>query len=257
MSRRGPWTAGAVAVGAVAGVLALAGAAREGAGKELGSAGAVVVGGERLEVRWNDGDTFRIVVGSLKGRSARMADYNTLESYGPVHRWGAWTREELFDIAKSAAAVAAASAWECTDTGSGGGYGRLLVSCPGAAREMIGRGLAHVFVIGRPADPALLALQADAQKRKVGIWAKGVPPLLITSVHSADEPHKGGGDEEGDHTYNRVVDTRTGAASEMPHAERYDTCKEVCVGPAGAESCMVYVPFEHRYRDKPDCLRTP
>jgi len=29
------------------------------------------------------------------------------------------------------------------------------------------------------------------------------------------------------------------------------TCQEVCEG----QSCMVYVPYERRYKEKPECLR--
>jgi len=235
--------AGAAAAAVVA--LLLAGAGHS----KIGTAGTLVIDGEKVDVRWTDGDTLAIDSGPLAKKHARLADYNTLEAYGPVHRWGTWKAAELYEIAKSAGAVAAATTWTCTTggpDGEDGGYGRILLSCPDAAKAMVGAGLAHVFAIGHPADPALLAIQADAQKRGAGIWAKGVPAVIITSVHSAAE---GRG-----HPYNRVCDTHTGAAGESPHDKSYATCEEVCAGPAGADSCMVYVPFDHRYRDRPDCL---
>jgi hypothetical protein len=54
--------------------------------------------------------------------------------------------------------------------------------------------------------------------------------------------------------YNRVADTRTGAAAKREHQNRYDTCQEVCEKTEGEESCMVYVPFEKRYKHRPECL---
>ena len=38
------------------------------------------------------------------------------------------------------------------------------------------------------------------------------------------------------------------------HQASYRTCQEVCVGEGPVASCMVYVPFERRYRDRPACL---
>jgi micrococcal nuclease len=82
------------------------------------------------------------------------------------------------------------------------------------------------------------------------MWAGGAPPLVPTSLHSAGEPDLG---PRG--AYDRVVDTRTGAAVARPHRRRYATCEEVCLGAGAERACMVYVPFERRYRGRPRCLR--
>ena len=86
-----------------------------------------------------------------------------------------------------------------------------------------------------------------AQKRKAGMWAKGVPPRLITSAHSVVEG-KG---------YNRVVDTATGKAEIVEHQETFETCDQVCAGEGESASCFVYVPFKRRYKDPPPCISDP
>ncbi len=82
------------------------------------------------------------------------------------------------------------------------------------------------------------------------MWKKGTTKGLISSLHSV-------GEEEGraDVAYNRVVDTRTGAAFKREHHKKYETCEEVCETTDGDTSCMTYVPFERRYKDQPPCLR--
>ncbi len=214
--------------------------------------GTVVLDGAEIRVRWSDGDSFRIQTGRWKGRNTRLQGYNTLESFGPVHRWGGWSPAELYRIARASASLAAASARECRTDGKPDGYGRLLVSCPGAAEALVRAGHAKVFAVGAPADPALLAAQADAQRRGAGMWEKGVPAAIVTSVHSQGEP-----DLHGAGAYDRVADTRTGEARALPHARRYEVCEEVCHGEGRDRSCMVYVPFERRYRDRPPCLSAP
>jgi len=57
-----------------------------------------------------------------------------------------------------------------------------------------------------------------------------------------------------DPVYNRVVDSTTGMSTTLAHSTIYDICQEVCVD--GTDACMTYVPFEKRYRGKPDCLRS-
>jgi micrococcal nuclease len=208
----------------------------------------VVLDGAPVAVRWTDGDTFRILSGPRHGRSARLLGYNTLETFGPVHRWGSWTPPELLALARAATPVAASRTWSCATAGQEDRYRRLLVACPEAAAELVGRGLAMVYSVGGPADPRLLELQRDAQRRGAGIWAKGVPRGIVTSVHSAAEGNEGG-------AYNRVVDTRTGVASGRPHGVAYATCVEVCEETEGDRACMVYVPFGRRYRHRPWCLR--
>ena len=62
------------------------------------------------------------------------------------------------------------------------------------------------------------------------------------------------GDEAETVIYNRVVDTRTGQAQKRQHQKTYASCEEVCEVTDGDESCMIYVPFKHRYHHRPGCL---
>jgi endonuclease YncB( thermonuclease family) len=208
----------------------------------------LLLDGVRTRVRWTDGDTFRVLEGPHRGRSTRLAGVNALETHGPVHRWGAWAPPELWAIALESAAIAASAASECT-VGRPDRYGRLLVDCPQAAAELVRRGHAMVFAVEGAADPALLALQQAAQAAGAGMWAKGVPRALVTSVHSTAEPGLSRG------AYDRVVDTRTGLARAHPHHRAYPVCEWVCAGTPEDGSCMLYVPFERRYRHRPPCLR--
>lgn len=211
-------------------------------------ASAVVLDGRSVAVRWTDGDTFRFLDGPWAGRAARLDGYNALETYGPVHRWGGWNGEELLALARAASPAAAASTWRCTTAGRQDRYRRLLVDCPDAAAALVERGLAMVYAVDRPAAPRLLALQREAQRAGRGMWARGVPPEIPTSLHSVEEPG-------GAPAYDRVVDTATGAAVRRPHGRAYRACEEVCVGGGAARACMTYVPFERRYRRRPACLR--
>jgi len=203
--------------------------------------------GELTSVRWSDGDSFKFKSGPHSGKGVRLVGYNTLESYGPVHRWGDWSAVELYRIAKSSWKLGAERTWNCTTTGDEDHYGRVLVDCPDAALHIVSAGHAVVFAMDETPSPELLKAQKLAMKTKAGMWAKGAPKKLVSSLHSVDEG------EEKAPTYNRVVDTTTGAATEAPHKDTYSTCQEVCIG--GDEgSCMTYVPFAIRYKNKPECL---
>jgi hypothetical protein len=164
-----------------------------------------------------------------------------------VHRWGRWRPDELLAVAHAATEVAASRRWSCTTAGRQDRYRRVLVACPDAAAELVARGLAMVFALGRAPDAALLGLQARAQQERAGMWAKGVPARIVTSAHSASEPGA-------DAPYDRVVDTRTGRARARPHSSSYSPCVEVCAGPDADRSCLRYVPFERRHRQRPACL---
>jgi endonuclease YncB( thermonuclease family) len=212
--------------------------------------GSIVLNGEKTEVRWTDGDSFNIKSGQYKGHGTRLQGYNTLEAYGPVHSWGEWTPQELYEIAKKSSTVAASQEWACTTDGKLDGYHRLLISCPDAAKEMIRQGHAMVYAVEKTKpDPELVAIQKEAQAKKMGMWAKGVVKGVITSLHSMGED--GDADKE---AYNRVADTRTGEALVRKHSHKYETCEKVCETTDGEESCMVYVPFKRRYHGQPDCL---
>ncbi len=210
----------------------------------------VVLAGEPTRVRWTDGDTFRIESGPSRGRTARLVGVNALETFGPVHRFGKVSGPELLAIAKRTAGLAASREWRCETDGRPDVYGRLLVRCPDAAEALVRVGHAMVFAIGDPPDPRLVAAQRAAQEARAGMWRAGAPPLVPTSLHSADEAGLGR-----DGAYDRVVDTRTGVAEARRHARRYTTCEEVCLGEGPDLACMTYVPFERRYRDRPSCLR--
>lgn len=212
--------------------------------------GLVVLAGERVPVRWTDGDTFRIQGGRHAGRSARLVGVNALETYGPVHRWAAMSPRALLALARAAAPLVARGIWRCEVERPSDGYGRLLVSCPEAAEALVESGHAMVFAVDAPADGRLLAAQRGAQAARRGIWAGGVPPLVPTSVHSASEAGLG---PRG--AYDRIADTGTGAAVAHAHERRYRTCEEVCAGEGRERACLTYVPFERRYRHKPGCLR--
>jgi micrococcal nuclease len=233
----------------LAALLALSPSAAQAGGTRAGAPGRVLLDGQPTEVRWTDGDSFHVDSGPLKGFGARLQGYNTLETYGPVHRIAGMAPEALEAIAASTAALLAGSTWRCTTEGKRDGYGRALVACPEAAAAVVRAGHAMVYAVDARPDPALLALQREAQAAGRGMWGGGVPPLIISSLHSGEERGL-----KGKPPYDRLVDTRTGETRLRHHRASYQACQEVCVGVGPERSCMVYVPFERRYRDRPSCL---
>lgn len=219
--------------------------------KSHGVPASIILNGKKTSVVWTDGDSFKVESGPHSGAGSRLMGFNTLEAYGPVHRWGTWTAAELFALAKSSSTVAASQEWTCTTNGELDGYKRLLVNCPDLAVEMVKAGHALAYVVDQEtAAPGVLAAQAQAMKDKRGMWAKGAVKGVVTSVHSVGED---GG--HGATAYNRVVDTRTGKAAMVEHAKTYQSCQEVCVDVEGETSCLVYVPFNTRYKNQPACLK--
>jgi endonuclease YncB( thermonuclease family) len=211
----------------------------------------LVLNGEKTDVHWTDGDSFRIRSGQFKGKGTRLQRYNTLEAYGPVHRWGQWTARELFEIAEQSAPKAASKEWECTTDGKEDGYHRLLIDCPELAKFMVREGYAMAYAVeGTRPDPEVVAAQQEAIKAKAGMWKKGAVKGVISSLHSVDEA-----DGSPDVAYNRVVNTADGTAIKREHHAKYETCQEVCETTDGETSCMIYVPFERRYKNPPACLR--
>lgn len=196
----------------------------------------IILDGTKLMVNWDDGDTFNGRKEDGSKIKARLMGYNTLESYSPVHQWGDWTAEELYKLAKEAGVFASATEWECTDTQKGGGYGRMLVDCPDLRKAMLQAGLAHPFSVGSSAPEGDLADLQVGIDNKAGIWAKGVPTKLITSLHSQDEKPE-------ESVYNRVCDMATGDCGEQVHSNTYTVCEKVCV----EDSCMYYIPYQQRY----------
>jgi len=197
------------------------------------------------DVTWSDGDSFRVTSGKMRGQRVRLLGYNTLESYGPVHKWGDWNQWALYRLAKETKKVATSEIWECKSQGAQDRYQRLLVRCPKLIEAMISSGMGHLFEIDAKPSAKLLMLQAAAIKSRKGMWLKGAPQGLMTSIHSHDEnPNKP--------SYNRIASLKTGLATKKLHSNTYKVCEWVC----SEGSCLLYVPFDKRYGDdRPSCLR--
>ncbi len=187
----------------------------------------VYIDGATYPVVFNDGDTFRIQDGDLANNSARLSNFNTLESYGPVHQWGTWDPFELYVIAKRAAINArAAGTWHCTSNrGQRDVYGRLLLECPDLIVDALGKGLAHAYSNDdTPGKPEYLRVQRAAQAARRGMWLKGIPQWIVTSTHSASE--QTGEDTRG--PSNRLISTIDAHTEFVSHNVRYTECQPVC-----------------------------
>ncbi len=181
-------------------------------------------------VFYNDGDTFRVLAGPLRQRSARLAGFNTLESYGSVHRWGGWTAHELYANAKQATLNARRGKWSCQiNPSEKDGYGRLLAVCPDLAADQIRKGLAHGLSVAGPSPWPLIRAQRRAIVERRGMWAKGVPALVLTSLHSVNERF------DNADNYNRLVSPLDGVSTKWKHQELYRECQEVCFRAKAAE----------------------
>jgi micrococcal nuclease len=197
-----------------------------------------------VHVRWTDGDSFDFIDGPYQGQGVRLEGYNSLEHYGPVHRWGDWSPQELYVISEQATELARQGSWTCVTDGSQDHYGRVLVNCEDLTLSMLSSGLGHLYAFDSAAPDVHVRAQAEAQSASLGMWAKGVPEFILTSLHSADEG--------GDSIYNRIVSTADGHTEQVTHQDTYTLCQEVCV----RDSCLVYVPFNQRYGDsRAECLR--
>jgi len=202
------------------------------------AASKVFLNGVPYPVFFNDGDSFRVLGGPLKGSKARLAGFNTLESYGTTHSWGGWTSRELYHNAKMGTYNARRGpcwnertksykakcnkAWHCTSDMKRDGYGRILWWCPDLAEDQVRKGLAHVMSVRGGGIPILIKAQVDAIKYKRGMWSHGVPKYIVTSLHSADEPWFKG------LPYNRMVLSTTGASRKWRHRRLYNECDTVC-----------------------------
>lgn len=183
----------------------------------------VVLDGHMVPVSFNDGDSFRIHAGPFAGSQCRLSGFNTLESFGPAHQWGAWHPYELFVLAKLATLHARRGTWHCTTDGRRDGYGRLLVDCPDLAVSQISHGFAHAMQVDdTPARPEYIRAMREAIEARRGIWAHGVPDYVMTSLHSASE------DPSRPWHYNRLVSTRDGHSESMQHRDTYEECQWVC-----------------------------
>ena len=183
----------------------------------------VFLNGVPTPVFFNDGDSFRILEGPLKGTKARLAGFNTLESYGPVHQWGEWHAKELYAIAKMATLNARRGVWNCSSEMDKDTYGRVLFNCLDLAEDQIRKGLAHVMTITIDGGhPRLVAAQKDAIEKRAGMWAHGVPEYVLTSLHSIDER------SNRKYAYNRLVSSKDGHSEKWMHQEKYQECQTVC-----------------------------
>ena len=182
----------------------------------------VFLNGVPTPVYFNDGDSFRVLGGPLKGTKARLAGFNTLESYGRAHQWGSWTREELSRFAYLGTMNARRGVWRCTTPDmKRDGYGRILWHCIDLAVDQVKKGLAHVMTVtAEGGHPDVVAAQADAIKHRRGMWAHGVPDFVITSLHSADEGYRG--------TYNRLISSADGHSEKWTHSTVYEECQTAC-----------------------------
>jgi endonuclease YncB( thermonuclease family) len=198
----------------------------------------VFLNGVPTPVYFNDGDSFTVLGGQLEGARTRLSGYNSLESFGPCHRWGNWNAHELYVLAKMATLNARRGVWHCKSDMKRDGYGRTVWDCPDLAIDQIRKGLAHAMTVtDEPAPAEHLAAQRLAMAERRGIWAHGVPTHVLTSLHSNDEGYEGT-------TYNRLVSTTDGHSDKWLHKDVYRECQEVCH--AGG-ACMVYVAMNRRY----------
>ena len=184
----------------------------------------VFINGQATPVSFNDGDSFRPAAGPYKGSQSRLAGYNTLESFGPVHSWGTWTETEMWVIAKLATKHAQKGVWNCETDGKKDGYGRLLMWCKDLAKSHIENVYAMAMTIDEnAADSELVAAQKTAIANRRGMWAHGVPSFVLSSLHSTSE----GGGKDGK-TYNRLVSTIDGHSERWLHTDDYKECAKVC-----------------------------
>jgi endonuclease YncB( thermonuclease family) len=196
----------------------------------------VKLNGKFYPVFFNDGDSFRVLRGDLKDSKARLAGFNTLESYGPVHSWGDWTTKELYVVAKLGTKNAQKGIWECTSDLSKDTYGRYLWKCPDLSEDQIRKGLAHALNITSNSSPKrYVDAQRDAVKARRGIWAHGVPEYVLTSLHSVAE-------RSGDRpAYNRLVSVVDGHSLKWKHRDVYEECQDVCWEPKRSEQVERFI----------------
>lgn len=213
----------------------------------------VVLNGVRLAVRWHDGDSFTfwpskntvLPKGSAKRMRARLFGINTLETYGPVHRWGQWNAAELQQVAQQATKLAQSQTWSCQrKKNAQGGYGRMLVVCPKLNHALLRAGLAHTFFLKGQASPQMLQHQQEAQNKRLGMWQKGIPKAIVASAHSAQARGRKG--------FYRLASIPNGQATAQYHTQTLKTCDEICL----MGSCLRHVPYKARYgMQRASCLR--
>ena len=182
----------------------------------------VLLNGVPTPVAFNDGDSFKVLAGPHAHTRARLAGFNTLESYGPVHLWGDWTARELYYLAKKGTMNARKGKWNCTSDLSRDGYGRILWFCLDLAVDQVRKGYAHAMTVtADPAHPDIVKAQQEAIANKAGIWAHGVPDFVMTSLHSSTEGYAKG-------PMNRLVSSKDGHSEKWKHDFAFRECQMVC-----------------------------
>lgn len=217
---------------AVLGVLVLASAGEPARADEPTK---VFLNGVPTPVYFNDGDSFRVEAGQYKGTRARLSGFNTLESYGPVHQWGTWTREELSRYASLGTMNARRGVWRCTSALKKDSYGRFLWHCPDLAVDQVRKGLAHTMTVTpRAARKEYVEAQMEAIRARRGIWAHGVPDFVVTSLHSTTEGYSRG-------PYNRKIAATDGHSEKWKHTHAYRECQTACVPSSDVDDSKVAV----------------
>ena len=207
----------------------------------------IILDGKIVASTWLDGDTVRLQLDDTKKVTARLAGFNTLESYAAVHKWGAWTPNQLIDIARQATLRTKSETWHCKTLPGSGGYRRIKIDCPQLRHSLLRSGLAHVFTIGAKVDPTNLQTQNFAKSHGLGMWAKGVPSIIITHVRSKATP------SPQERIYDTHVSTQTGEVQFRNHTLTYSPCQFVCT----ASSCFQFIPKHSRYHANPKTCHDP
>ena len=139
----------------------------------------VILDGVSIAVEWDDGDTFHGKTADGTKIKARLAGYNTLESYGPVHQWGDWTEKELYAFAKESGVFASKRFGNVQIPKKAEDMdGCLLIVQDCLRKAMLENGFAHPFSIGGPAPEADMQALRTGIENKAGIWAKGCTEIV-------------------------------------------------------------------------------
>lgn len=226
----------------------------------------VFLDGVATPVQFNDGDSFRALDGPYRGMGTRLEGFNTLESHGPVHRFGTWTSNELFVLAKMATTNAQNGIWHC--------HSSLVDDRDRSAREGLAANTSTATPLGsgptveddsesEVASGAEGDLETDTygrvlwlcedlavdQIRKglahaMSINEKPAHAKFLAAQQEAIALRRGmwahgvpaylvtslhsSEEDWPSRTYNRLVSTADGHSAGWKHEESYDECAEVC-----------------------------
>jgi len=199
----------------------------------------------------------------------------------------------LLALSARATQLAASKERHCASAGKPDGYGRPLVRCPDAARELGAKYNLSIKIDWRTPNEEDSQKQAEAIEQLVLAGAEGIAvscsdankltdainSAVNNGVHSAaagaaaagaaaagemDSRMRAAADVTSFSSANgarvpmahhRVAYSRTGKTVEIRHNDTLQVCQVVCNGTGDDRSCMTYVPFERHHRDRPACLR--